>query len=142
MNRESLKGALIAYDLFLFEKQGRDDQFSDDLVEAFLSEYEEKNPKLFEFDFKPPSTREALNYIVTKKLMPNKTMNELEDVSEMFVNYYEMVGWVVGKQKTKMIRWSKALSNWCKRDWNNATTKNRVKESVRAYMLLQESKRH
>ena len=91
--------------------------------------------------FVAPSLKNAIDYILLKELMKTKSVNQISETAELFINYYESVGWVVGKAKKPMKSWAKALNNWCKRDWNKKSGSSaKVHESIKAYMLLQKSK--
>ena len=91
--------------------------------------------------FTPPKLKEAVDYILLKELMETKTVDHLSETAELFINYYESVGWIVGKAKKPMKSWKKALNNWCKRDWSKkSTAKSKIEESVKAYIILQTQK--
>lgn len=108
-----------------------------------ISSPEEFSDKILKlFDSSPKVTfAEAVNYILDQQLMEAKTVAQISETAEMFINYYGSVGWVVGKQKTPMKSWRKALNNWCKRDWNkNSQAKAKVQETIKAYMLIQQQK--
>lgn len=55
--------------------------------------------------FIPPTHEEAFNYF-SEKGLANK------DESQKFINFYEMKGWMVGKNKMK--DWKAAIRNWIK----------------------------
>jgi hypothetical protein len=86
--------------------------------------------------FIPPKVEEAIDYIVAYGLLDEKTIPQIRSTAEMFVNYYDTVGWKVGKAKKPMKSWKKALNNWCKRDWNKQQTA-KVEESIKAHNLIQ-----
>ena len=101
------------------------EEIADEIIELFK-----------EGKFIPPTSDEAFEYIVEKSLMDNHTIPDIKKTAEMFVNYYETVDWKVGKAKKPMKTWKKALSNWCKRDWNKRTLA-KVDESIQAHLLIQ-----
>lgn len=96
---------------------------------------------LNEDKFVPPLNSDCVDYIYANELMNDKSLREIYETGELFLNYYESVGWVVGKSKKQMKSWKKALNNWCKRDWSKkSNAKSRVEESIKAFMMLQKSK--
>lgn len=54
--------------------------------------------------------QEMLIRFAKKDLQANE--NKLRDEAEQFMAYYNKVGWVVGKAKTKMKDWKGAVTNW------------------------------
>ena len=141
MIKSQLIRAIMEYEKLHQQKATSGFTFHDKvIVNKFVENYAKSNPNLFADEFIKPTEEDIFKYIVSKELMNNRTVAEISDISKMFINYYESVGWVVGKSKKPMKRWGKALNNWCKRDWNNPKTKNRVQESVKAFILLQQSK--
>ena len=67
--------------------------------------------------FAPPSLEEITQYV--------KEKGYKDFSSESFFNYYESIGWKVGKNVMK--NWKAALSGWVSR--NNKTTEGQTKES-------------
>jgi archaellum component FlaD/FlaE len=57
--------------------------------------------------FIKPTISEIQNYITEKCYSVD---------AEKFFNYYDTIGWIVGKAKNKMKNWKTALSGWEKRD--------------------------
>jgi len=82
-----------------------------------------------------PNTDELVMYVSDKELLEYKTIDEIKTISELFINYYDSVDWVVGKNKKPMKSWKKAMNNWCKRSWNQ-NSRSKVQESIKAYLML------
>jgi len=88
------------------------------------------------YHFIPPNVEEVTDYIVEQGLLDQKTIPQIKKTAESFVNYYDAVGWSVGKAKKQMKSWKKALTNWCNRDWNQQESA-KVDESIQAHILIQ-----
>jgi hypothetical protein len=109
------------------------------LLTVRITELLNKSPSLI---FEPPNPQEAVDYILLKELMKIKPVDDICETAELFINYYESVGWVVGKAKKPMKSWKKALNNWCKRDWSKKSpAKSKIEESVKAYNILHSQKK-
>ena len=87
--------------------------------------------------FIPPTSNEVKNYIIYNELLWNSSISHLDEISVLFVKYYESVGWVVGKHKTPMQNWKSSVSAWCKRKWNQEV-KAKMDESIKAHLLIQQ----
>lgn len=74
----------------------------------FSNTYKRSNTKK---RFEKPSLEELENYCLEKNLKNVDT--------EVFMNFYESNGWMVGKNKMK--NWKATISNWNKRDFNNSS---------------------
>ena len=74
--------------------------------ESFLFERKEKEKKGFSSTFVPPTEVEVSAYVKEHDLKVNPTK---------FIDYYESVGWIVGKGK-KMKDWRAACRNWSARE--------------------------
>lgn len=61
--------------------------------------------------FKKPSVVDLANYFIGKEVKPALAKSE----AEAFIEYYESVGWVVGKNKKPMANWKGAAAGWNKR---------------------------
>ena len=105
------------------------------LVDAMIVEVE--NYELRKDKFTPPEIADLTNYIMEKELMPTLTIHDISEISKLFSDYYESVGWVVGKEKKQMKSWKKAMNNWCKRNWNSKA-KAKMNESIKAHLLIQQ----
>ena len=101
-----------------------------ELLDIF-SEYPDKTSL-----FIPPSHSEISIYITSNKLLLTNSISEINEVVSLFFDYYESVGWVVGKSKKQMKSWKKALNNWCKRNWTSSS-KSKMTESIKAHILIQ-----
>ena len=66
--------------------------------------------------FKKPSLEELESYCVEKNI-------KNVDI-EVFINFYESNGWMVGKNKMK--NWKATISNWNKRNFNNSSNKKEI----------------
>jgi len=65
--------------------------------------------------FVPPSLEEVEKYVLEK--------NYKNVDAQTFINYYESVGWVVGKKK--MVNWRAAVASWETRNKNNSPPQKR-----------------
>ena len=90
--------------------------------------------------FIPPTLDQATNYLIIETdLVDKMTPASIKSMCENFIDYYEAIGWKVGKAKTPMKKWKKALSNWAKRGWDKKS-ESKVQETIKAYMQLQNLK--
>lgn len=86
--------------------------------------------------FTPPTLSEASQYFKERGCL-------VESEVEKFIDFYEMKGWMVGKNKMK--DWKAAVRNWLKGNKNaankqaNATTSNSATDRVKA--ALEEQRR-
>jgi len=58
--------------------------------------------------FVKPTVDEVANHFLDKKLTPAMAKSE----AEKFVDYYESVKWIIGKNKKKMANWKSSASGW------------------------------
>jgi hypothetical protein len=82
-----------------------------------------------------PTVNELVMYVSEKELLEYKTIDEIDKICTLFVDYYDSVDWVVGRERKPMKSWRKALNNWCKRNWNTESS-SQVQESIKAYLML------
>ena len=73
------------------------------------------NPNSNKDSFKKPSVEEIQEYIKEKSLNID---------AEDFYNYYESIGWVVGKGKLQMKSWKASVNRWAKREQQFNNRKN------------------
>ena len=107
----------------------------DQMIDELILEVE--NQLKSQAEFLPPSLAEMTGYIFANQLLTNHSIGEVKELTVLFNDYYESVGWVVGKEKKQMKSWKKALNNWCKRNWSSAT-KAKMHESVKAHLLIKQ----
>lgn len=62
--------------------------------------------------FEPPTVSDVANYFIEKKELPPSVA---KSEAEKFLDYYETVDWVVGRNKKPMSNWKTAASGWDKR---------------------------
>jgi len=91
---------------------------------------EEERPKIKKLSkaqtakrFVPPTLEELKKYIEEKNYKNVDAQN--------FINYYESVGWFVGKKK--MVNWRAAVANWETRNKNNSPPPQKRKTAVDQY---------
>ena len=74
-----------------------------------INNKENINTKVFiqKKNFKRPTLEELKDYCLEKKYNVDY---------EKFFNYYESIGWLVGKARTPMKSWTHALNNWIKNE--------------------------
>lgn len=94
--------------------------------------------KLSQLKFTPPTTVEAMDYILTNmdKLKDGKSIGAIKTDIENFTNYYKSIDWKVGKKK-KMTNWKTALIRWLNSDWNKGKGISQMSESMKAFMQIQ-----
>jgi hypothetical protein len=87
--------------------------------------------------FIPPTHDQCFDYLIkSDKLKSPKTIGQLNNEVEAFLNYYESINWKVGKSRKPMKNWKTALVNWSNRNWNNNQKSSRMDELVKAHMKL------
>lgn len=72
-----------------------------DKIEARLTALENKNQA-----FRPPTVEQVREYMIQQY--------GGDHGAEGFVDYYQQVGWVVGKTRKKMRDWQAAVRLWCR----------------------------
>lgn len=86
--------------------------------------------------FAPPTQTEVYEHMISKEASQQTASHE----SEMFVNFYESKGWVVGKAKMK--NWKAASTNWLNRNKNRGyqqqPTRQQQQQQELAILLEQE----
>ena len=70
-------------------------------------------------EFKKPTVDELVTYFRLKKLTPEQALHE----AEKFIDYYDAVDWLVGKEKEKMSNWKKVAIGWNNRREDRENTK-------------------
>ena len=70
-------------------------------------------------EFKKPAVDELVTYFRLKKLTPEQALHE----AEKFIEYYDAVDWLVGKEKEKMSNWKKVAIGWNNRREDRENTK-------------------
>ena len=60
---------------------------------------------------KPPEEKECITYL-EEKFCDNLTRSEIEKIPSQFIDYYDSVGWIVGRNRKPMQNWKTALNNW------------------------------
>lgn len=83
----------------------------DDLITHLREKAEAEKPRQKSRRFTPPTLDEAANYFKERGCL-------VESEVEKFMDFYEMKGWMVGKNKMK--DWKAAVRNWLKGKGNEA----------------------
>lgn len=110
----SLSPENIEYIDAQWEEKGKRNRshWLDDLITHLRVTSEAKKPQVRSKQFKPPTMDEAADYFLQRGCM-------VESEVEKFLDFYEMKGWMVGKNKMK--DWKAAVRNWLKGKVNEAT---------------------
>lgn len=91
----------------------------DDLITHLRSQSESKKPPAKRKQFKAPNVLEVQQYMIERGGNPKE--------ADRFCDFYEMKGWMVGKNKMK--DWKAAVRNWLKGK-SNETNQQRANESL------------